>query len=225
MRKCDIRSKSGRNPTTDLKRLGGLFARTSAKRMQLHVGAPAALEGKRRQLFSNSQPAWRFALVKAWSAAKGSTPKDQMERYSRWWQEGYLSSTGRCFDIGLTVSAALKCSWQRAFPPCVVVYRRSAILTSGVGSGAGESGATCQPARRGHPKSTIGQELASLTTDANAASSDPHTAGNGSLMRLAPVPLAYRGKPCAGHSLRGRKLANHARRARRGRCVQNSIRR
>ena len=73
--------------------------------MQLHVGAPAALEGKRRQLFSNSQPAWRFALVKASSAAKGSTPKDQMERYSRWWQESYLSSTGRCFDIGLTVSA------------------------------------------------------------------------------------------------------------------------
>ena len=37
----------------------------------------------------------------------GFDPKDQMERYCRWWQEGYLSCTGRCFDIGLTVSAAL----------------------------------------------------------------------------------------------------------------------
>ena len=37
----------------------------------------------------------------------GFDPKDQMERYCRWWDDGYLSCTGRCFDIGLTVSAAL----------------------------------------------------------------------------------------------------------------------
>src|ERR1700732_2426031 len=34
----------------------------------------------------------------------GFDPKDQMERYCRWWQDGYLSCTGRCFDIGLPVS-------------------------------------------------------------------------------------------------------------------------
>ncbi len=33
---------------------------------------------------------------------------DQMERYCRWATEGYLSSNGRCFDIGNTVSAALR---------------------------------------------------------------------------------------------------------------------
>jgi ADP-ribosyl-[dinitrogen reductase] hydrolase len=38
---------------------------------------------------------------------RGFDPKDQMDRYCRWWQEGHLSSTGTCFDIGLTVSAAL----------------------------------------------------------------------------------------------------------------------
>lgn len=32
---------------------------------------------------------------------------DQMERYLRWEQQGYLSSTGECFDIGGTVSQAL----------------------------------------------------------------------------------------------------------------------
>ena len=32
---------------------------------------------------------------------------DQMQRYVRWWQEGYLSSIGRCFDIGNTVCDAL----------------------------------------------------------------------------------------------------------------------
>ena len=37
----------------------------------------------------------------------GFDAADQMQRYVRWWREGYLSSTGSCFDIGNTVSAAL----------------------------------------------------------------------------------------------------------------------
>ena len=40
----------------------------------------------------------------------GFDPKDQMERYCRWWQDGYLSATGECFDIGMTVSRALSSS-------------------------------------------------------------------------------------------------------------------
>jgi ADP-ribosyl-[dinitrogen reductase] hydrolase len=38
---------------------------------------------------------------------QGFDPKDQMDRYVRWWRDGHLSCTGRCFDIGITVSAAL----------------------------------------------------------------------------------------------------------------------
>jgi ADP-ribosylglycohydrolase len=72
----------------------------------------------------------------------GFDPKDQMERYCRWWQEGHLSCTGRCFDIGGTVSAALSKYTE--------------------------------------------------TGDPFSGSVDPRSAGNGSLMRLAPVPLAYR---------------------------------
>ena len=72
----------------------------------------------------------------------GFDPKDQMDRYCRWWKEGYLSSTGTCFDIGNTVRTAL------AF------YLRT------------------------------GEPFAGAT--------DPWTAGNGSLMRLAPVVLAFR---------------------------------
>ena len=37
----------------------------------------------------------------------GYDPKDQMERYCRWHEQGYLSSNGRCFDIGITVRGAL----------------------------------------------------------------------------------------------------------------------
>jgi ADP-ribosyl-[dinitrogen reductase] hydrolase len=32
---------------------------------------------------------------------------DQMNRYANWYKNGYLSSTGACFDIGNTVSQAL----------------------------------------------------------------------------------------------------------------------
>ncbi len=67
--------------------------------------------------------------------------RDQMERYVRWWREGYLSSNGRCFDIGIATQAALE-----------------------------------RFARSGDPHS---------------GSTDPAKAGNGSLMRLAPVPMFF----------------------------------
>jgi ADP-ribosylglycohydrolase len=72
----------------------------------------------------------------------GFDPKDQMDRYCRWWKEGYLSSTGTCLDIGVTVRNSLE-SYLRTGEPF-------------------------------------------------AGSTDPFTAGNGSLMRLVPVPLAFR---------------------------------
>ena len=65
---------------------------------------------------------------------------DQMERYLNWWTSGYLSSTGVCFDIGLTVRQALA-DFQR-------------------------------------------------NGDPYAGSTDRYSAGNGSLMRLAPVVLS-----------------------------------
>src|ERR687892_1011428 len=71
----------------------------------------------------------------------GFNPKDQMDRYCRWWKEGYLSSNGDCFDIGNTVTAALS--------------------------------------------------LYCKTGDPMAGSTNPRSAGNGSIMRLAPVPMFY----------------------------------
>lgn len=87
----------------------------------------------------------------------GFDAADQMQRYCRWMEGGYLSATGECFDIGMTVSAAL-----RRF-----------------------------------------QE----TGDPFSGSTHPRTAGNGCLMRLAPVPMFYFGDrdaaiEHAGHSAR-----------------------
>jgi ADP-ribosylglycohydrolase len=75
----------------------------------------------------------------------GFDPKDQMDRYCRWWKEGYLSSNGRCFDIGQTVARALK-KYQE-------------------------------------------------TGDPIAGSTNPQSGGNGSIMRLAPVPMFYINDP------------------------------
>jgi ADP-ribosylglycohydrolase len=72
-------------------------------------------------------------------------PIDQLDRYVRWYREGYLSSNGRCFDIGNTTSSALQ---------------------------------TFDETR---------QPFSSQT--------DPQLAGNGSLMRLAPVPMFYAREP------------------------------
>lgn len=71
----------------------------------------------------------------------GFDARDQMERYWRWFQEGYMSSTGACFDIGNTVAGAL---------------------------------------HRFHSSG-----------DPFAGSTDPWQAGNGCIMRLAPVPIFY----------------------------------
>jgi ADP-ribosyl-[dinitrogen reductase] hydrolase len=70
--------------------------------------------------------------------------RDQMGRYLNWWQWGYMSSTGECFDIGMTTQAA---------------------LASFAATGEPFSGST-----------------------------DKRSAGNGSLMRLAPVVLFFHPK-------------------------------
>lgn len=71
----------------------------------------------------------------------GFDARDQMDRYIDWLREGYMSSTGKCFDIGTTTANALQ-----------------------------------HYADTGNPFS---------------GPDDPMTAGNGSIMRLAPVPMFF----------------------------------
>lgn len=82
-----------------------------------------------------------LCLAESLIECKGFDPKDQMRRYLKWYREGYLSSNGRCFDIGNTVRQALT-RFER-------------------------------------------------TGDPFSGSTDPQSAGNGSIMRLAPVPMFY----------------------------------
>lgn len=58
----------------------------------------------------------------------GFDARDQMERYCRWWHEGHLSSNGRCFDIGITVSGALRRFEETGDPLLFFRLRRAALL-------------------------------------------------------------------------------------------------
>ncbi len=74
-------------------------------------------------------------------------PADQLTRYHRWWRDGHLSSTGVCFDIGITTTKAIK-RWKDE----------------------------------------------RLVTDAVV---EDEACANGSLMRLAPVPMRWAADPTA----------------------------
>jgi ADP-ribosyl-[dinitrogen reductase] hydrolase len=75
----------------------------------------------------------------------GFDTQDQMQRYLLWHDEGYMSSNGKCFDIGNATSDALE------------RFRHSG--------------------------------------DPLAGSTRPDSAGNGSIMRLAPVPIYFQDTP------------------------------
>lgn len=83
-----------------------------------------------------------LCLAQSLIRKKEFDPIDQMNRYTNWYHLGYMSSNGRCFDIGNTVSSALH------------EYERTKLPFSG-------------------PRGEL-------------------SAGNGSLMRLAPIPIFYR---------------------------------
>jgi ADP-ribosyl-[dinitrogen reductase] hydrolase len=86
-----------------------------------------------------------LCLAESLIERNGFDARDQMQRYVAWWREGYMSSIGRCFDIGSTTGAAL----QRF-------------------------------EHTGNPFS---------------GSDAPSSAGNGSIMRLASVPMFFRRNP------------------------------
>ncbi|WP_141336174.1 ADP-ribosylglycohydrolase family protein [Paenibacillus sp. tmac-D7] len=86
-----------------------------------------------------------LCLAESLIESGGFDPVDQMRRYAKWRYEGYLSSTGKCFDIGNATAESIN------------LFRRT---------GEGYCGST-----------------------------NPNAAGNGSIMRLCPIPLYYAADP------------------------------
>src|ERR1017187_9367066 len=86
-----------------------------------------------------------LCLAESLIECQGFDPVDQLKHYVRWWRQGHLSSTGTCFDIGMTTSTAL--------------------------------------------------HRFEKTGEAYCGSSRSRAAGDGCIMRLAPVPLFFSLKP------------------------------
>ncbi|AUJ13373.1 ADP-ribosylglycohydrolase [Xanthomonas oryzae pv. oryzae] len=101
----------------------------------MHGGGPFALRAGQW----TDDTAMALCLVHSLLHRQGFDAADQMNRDCNWYQHGYLSSTGACFDIGATVRQALE-----------------RYLDGGPSFGGG---------------------------------TDPRSAGNGSLMRLAPLAM------------------------------------
>ena len=103
----------------------------------MHGGGPFALEPGQW----TDDTSMALCLADSLLECDGFDPVDQLTRYVRWFREGYHSSIGRCFDIGITVRDALLRFEKTGEPWC--------------------------------------------------GSTDSMSAGNGSIMRLAPVPLFF----------------------------------
>ena len=74
----------------------------------------------------------------------GSNTHDQMQKYVDWMQKGYMSSNGKCFDVGTQTQMALNYyALNKVFVPRMIKFKNSA--------------------------------------------------GNGALMRIAPVPIYFKG--------------------------------
>jgi ADP-ribosylglycohydrolase len=86
-----------------------------------------------------------LCLAESLVICQGFDPIDQLQRYLRWYRQGHWSSTGSCFDIGVTTRAAL--------------------------------------------------ERFERTHETYPGDANPAGLGNGSLMRLAPLALAYARRP------------------------------
>lgn len=94
----------------------------------------------------------------------GFSGYDQLDRYQRWFRNGYMSSTGECFDIGTSTRDAIQEFEKR-----------------------------CEKEKKKLEEKSLSKDalkqMLEKNVDINCGAQD--AAGNGPLMRLAPIPLFY----------------------------------
>ena len=122
-----------------------------------------------------------LCLASSLITQKGYNPYDQMVRYKWWYQSGYLSSTGQCFDIGnatrnsLEEFARRQKEVKRDYYPNISDAQIDRLSS---------------------------ERLKNIGFDTNC--SHDGVAGNGALMRLAPVPLFFHQNPPLAVELSGK---------------------
>ena len=98
---------------------------------------------------------------------------DQLVRYKWWYRNGYMSSTGKCFDIGASTRQAIHEFENRQ-------KQSVKILQKNFNTKFPEQSSFDQ---------IIEEKLSQINFDVQCGALD--AAGNGPLMRLTPIPLFY----------------------------------
>ncbi|CAF2046566.1 unnamed protein product [Rotaria magnacalcarata] len=106
-----------------------------------------------------------LCLANSLVTQKKFNPYDQLVRYKWWYKEGYMSSTGQCFDIGMSTSESLN-----AFEIRQIAFAKEHNIPQ-------------------KEMDYLSDESLIKTFDVYC--SREHVAGNGALMRLAPVPIFF----------------------------------
>jgi ADP-ribosyl-[dinitrogen reductase] hydrolase len=119
-----------------------------------------------------------LCLANSLVTCRGFVPYDQLVRYKWWYRNGYMSSTGHCFDIGAATSQSIQEfeNRQKTFAKNHNVPLRDMDSLSD----------------------------SQLLNKFDVYCSENGVAGNGALMRLAPVPLFLYRYPAAAVELSGR---------------------
>jgi ADP-ribosyl-[dinitrogen reductase] hydrolase len=120
-----------------------------------------------------------LCLANSLIARRDFVPYDQLVRYKWWYRDGYMSSTGKCFDIGAATRQSLNKFERR---------QKEFAETHGISV-------------KDVDFLSDARSLEKFDVDC----SEDGVAGNGALMRLAPVPLFFYKEPayavkCSGRS-------------------------
>ncbi|CAF1497189.1 unnamed protein product, partial [Adineta steineri] len=106
-----------------------------------------------------------LCLANSLIANRDYNPYDQLVRYKWWYKHGYMSSTGQCFDIGAATRQSVLEFEQRQKQ-----YAKSHNIP---------------------PTQIDYLPYSELKKEFDVYCSEEEVAGNGALMRLAPVPLFF----------------------------------
>jgi len=110
-----------------------------------------------------------LCLANSLIARRDFIPYDQLVRYKWWYKDGYMSSTGQCFDIGAATSQSLN-EFRRRQKDFAKVHQIPLEQLDFLSD-------------------------RKLLEEFNVFCSEDKVAGNGALMRLTPVPLFFRNWP------------------------------
>jgi ADP-ribosylglycohydrolase len=113
-----------------------------------------------------------LCLAASLIAKDGFNGYDQLVRYKRWFRNGYMSSTGECFDIGTSTRQSILEFEKRQRQSAQILQTQLDITIS-----------------EHSLDKIIEEKFSQVKLDIQCGALN--AAGNGPLMRLAPIPLFY----------------------------------